>query len=94
MMAFGLVPVDEDEIDELIEAVDAHRGQISVPERRRNGRILAAVSDFQSEHGERALREIGGRRAAIKLLSAGDADLDVPALVQLLLSQTPESESK
>ena len=37
-----------------------------------------------AEHGERALRALGGRREAERLLAEQDPALDVPSLVEIL----------
>jgi LAO/AO transport system kinase len=47
-------------------------------------RRLGALADFVSEHGERGLRSVGGRRAAVAWLSEQDAGLDEAALVRAL----------
>src|SRR5215213_9650920 len=56
----GIMEVPE----ELADALDAHREQVDVGARRARARRLAALADFSVEHGERALRALGGRRAA------------------------------
>jgi LAO/AO transport system kinase len=71
-------------IDELAEAVDAHRAAHDVGALRLNARRHAALADFHAEHGERGLRALGGRRAALKWLSDQDPGADVPALVAAL----------
>jgi LAO/AO transport system kinase len=70
--------------DELVAALDEHRGRLDVPARRLAARRASALADFVSEHGERGLRALGGRRAAAKLLAGQDSALDVPALEQAL----------
>jgi LAO/AO transport system kinase len=47
-------------------------------------RRLGALADFVSEHGERGLRALGGRRTAVAFLSDQDAALDEPALMRAL----------
>ncbi len=71
-------------IDELVDALDEHRAALDVAGARVRSRRLAALSELVGEHGERALRALGGRRAAERLLAAQDASLDVQALVGLL----------
>jgi LAO/AO transport system kinase len=71
-------------IDELVQALDAHRERIDIPAVRLRSRRLAALADFTAEHGERALRALGGRRAAEKLLADEDASLSVAALTARL----------
>jgi LAO/AO transport system kinase len=71
-------------VNELIDALDAHRDGLDVGARRLGARRHAALADFHAEHGERGLRALGGRRPALKWLAEQDAGLDVPALVQAL----------
>ena len=71
-------------IDELADALDAHRAAVDVPARRLRARRLAALADFTIEHGEQALRALGGRRAAERLLDAQDPGLDTRALGRVL----------
>jgi LAO/AO transport system kinase len=78
----SLPPVDG--FDELVEALDEHRARLDVPARRLAARRASALADFAAEHGERGLRALGGRRAALKLLDGLDAALDVPALTRAL----------
>jgi LAO/AO transport system kinase len=67
-------------IDGLIEALDAHRARIDLRAARARARRLAALAEFTLEHGERALRALGGRREAERLLEdAGPA----PSAVEL-----------
>ena len=72
-------------MDELISALDAHRASIDIDAARARMRRLAALSHFAAEHGEAGLREVGGRRAAEKLL-AGDVGRTVPELLAALES--------
>jgi LAO/AO transport system kinase len=67
-------------IDELTEALDAHRGRIDLEERRVRARRRHALADFAAEHGERGLRRLSGRREAERFLDEHDRELDVPAL--------------
>jgi LAO/AO transport system kinase len=71
-------------IDELVDAFDAHRAALDLPQRRLRARRLHALGDFVAEYGERGLRALGGRRATEKWLEALDPDLDVPALLAAL----------
>jgi GTPase len=71
-------------IDELIDALDEHRGSLDLPARRRAARRAGAVADFAAEHGERGLRAIGGRRAAERSLEGEDPGADVATLVAVL----------
>jgi LAO/AO transport system kinase len=74
-------------IDELIDALDAHRAALDLPQRRLRARRLHALGDFVAEYGERGLRALGGRRATEKWLEAQDPALDVPALLAALEAQ-------
>jgi LAO/AO transport system kinase len=71
-------------IEELVEALDAHRAGLDLPARRTSARRLGALADFIAEHGERGLRELGGRRSAERWLAEQDAGLDQPALLAAL----------
>ena len=71
-------------IDELIDALDAHRAGIELAARRLRARRMHALADFIAEHGERGLRELGGRREAERWLAEQDENLDVPALTREL----------
>src|SRR3954452_17710895 len=55
--------------DELVAALDDQRSALDVEASRRRSRVLAALADFTAENGERALRALGGRRAAERLLA-------------------------
>jgi LAO/AO transport system kinase len=55
-----------------------------VAARRLRARRLTALDEFTVENGERALRELGGRRAAERWLREQDEALDVPGLVAAL----------
>jgi LAO/AO transport system kinase len=71
-------------IDELLEELDAHRGGIDLGDVRRRARRTAALAEFAAEHGERAIRVLGGRRAAERLLGEAASDADLPAMLALL----------
>ncbi len=75
-------------IEELVAALDEHRGALDTAQRRLAARRAAALTDFAVEHGERGLRGLGGRRAAQALLAAQDPGMDVPALVATLEQHT------
>jgi len=47
-------------------------------------RRAGALADFVAEHGDRALRALGGRRAALRLLAEQPPKRDVASLVELL----------
>ncbi|MEA2480476.1 MAG: GTPase, partial [Thermoleophilaceae bacterium] len=74
-------------IDELVQAIDEHRAGLDVATRRLRARRLAALAEFATEHGERALRAVGGAREAGRFLAGQDPGLDVPQLVALLERQ-------
>jgi LAO/AO transport system kinase len=71
-------------IEELVAALEEHRASLDVAKRRLRARRAGALLDFASEHGERGLRAVGGRRAAERLLDAQDPGLDAQALVRAL----------
>ena len=71
-------------VEDLIEALESHREGVDVPARRARARRLAALADFTTEHGERALRALGGRRAAETLLAEQDAAVPTPTLRRVL----------
>jgi LAO/AO transport system kinase len=71
-------------IDELADALDAHRAGLDLPARRLRARRMHALADFAAEHGERGLRALRGRRAAERWLADQDPALDVPSLLEAL----------
>ena len=71
-------------VDSLVEALDAHRVSVDVAAARRRSRQLAALSEFVAENGERALRALGGRRTAEKLLAESEPGLSVAGLTRRL----------
>jgi LAO/AO transport system kinase len=71
-------------IPELVDALAAHRDQVDLPARRLRARRLTALRELVAEHGESALRGLGGRREAERLLAGQDPGLDVPELVATL----------
>jgi LAO/AO transport system kinase len=71
-------------IDELIDALDAHRARLDVATRRLRARRMHALADFIAEHGERGLRALGGRRQAEKWLEEQDPGLDVATIERAL----------
>jgi LAO/AO transport system kinase len=75
-------------VDELVIALDEQREHIDIGERRLRARRLAALADFVTEHGESALRALGGRRAAERLLAEQDPAADSPTLVRALERET------
>jgi GTPase len=77
-------------IDELAAALDARWDALDLPARRLRARRLHALADFATEHGERGLRALGGRRDAVRWLSEQDPALDVPALTHALEQRAGE----
>jgi LAO/AO transport system kinase len=71
-------------IDELIEALDAHRASLDLVARRLRARRMHALADFVAEYGERGLHDLGGQREAERFLAGQDLGLDVPALQRAL----------
>ena len=71
-------------IEELIDALDAHRSKVDVEASRVSARRLAALAEYATERGESGLRTLGGRREALRLLEDQDPGLEVPALVEVL----------
>ncbi len=71
-------------IAELAAALDAHRAGTDVADRRLRARRLSALREFTAEHGEGALRSIGGRREAQRLLQDRGSNESVADLVGAL----------
>ncbi len=71
-------------IDELADALDAHRAGLHLPGRRVRARRLTALREFAAEHGEAALRAVGGRRGAETFLAGRDEAASVDELMQAL----------
>jgi LAO/AO transport system kinase len=71
-------------IEELVAALDARRAAIDLPERRLRARRGAALAELIAELGDRGLRALGGRRAALSWLSEQDAGLDAGSLARAL----------
>jgi LAO/AO transport system kinase len=71
-------------IDELVAALDEHRAGLDVAASRLRARRAGALTDFVLEHGDRALRALGGRGAAQALLQEQEPGLESPALLAVL----------
>lgn len=71
-------------IDELVAALDAHRASIDLAARRLQSRRRAALADVHAELGDRGLRALGGRRAALDVLGGCDPGLDAASLARTL----------
>ncbi|MEJ7790173.1 MAG: GTP-binding protein, partial [Thermoleophilaceae bacterium] len=74
-------------IDDLVAALDAHLAALDLPARRLRSRRAMALGELVAEHGEAALRALGGRRSAERLLAAEDPACDVRTLVERLYDQ-------
>jgi LAO/AO transport system kinase len=77
-------------VEELLDALDAHRARGGVAARRLRARRLHALADFAEEHGSRGMRALGGRRAAERWLAEQDPGLDVAALGRGLAARAGE----
>jgi LAO/AO transport system kinase len=71
-------------VDELADALAAHREALDVASRRRAARRAGALADFVAERGDAGLRAIGGRRAGARLLADQDPAADIPTLLSVL----------
>jgi LAO/AO transport system kinase len=71
-------------IEELIQALEAHRASLDLRAARLRSRRLSALRDFAAERGERALRSLGGRREAERLLTDQEETADVASLIAVL----------
>ncbi|HEY2283239.1 MAG TPA: GTP-binding protein [Solirubrobacteraceae bacterium] len=71
-------------VQELLAALEAHRAELDLAERRLHARRASALADYAREHGERGLSALGGRRAARTVLAEQDPGADVPSLVSVL----------
>jgi LAO/AO transport system kinase len=71
-------------VDALVRALDEHRARLDLAAVRTRARRLGALADFIAEHGERGLRGLGGRRAAVRWLARQEPGLDEPALLRAL----------
>jgi len=71
-------------VEELADALDAHRAGLDLAAVRTRARRLGALADFIAEHGDRGLRALGGRRAAERLLAEQDPGLDAAELLRAL----------
>jgi len=71
-------------IEHLVEAIEAHREGLDIAASRRRSRQLAAIAEFTAEHGERALRALGGRRATEQLLADAPPESTTAELIELL----------
>jgi LAO/AO transport system kinase len=74
-------------IAELADALAAHRAALDLPARRLRSRRQMALGELVAEHGEAALRALGGRREAERLLAEQRPALAVAELVAVLRRQ-------
>ncbi len=75
-------------IEELADAIAAHREANDLATRRAQARRSAALAAFTVEHGMRALRGLGGRQGAQRLLAKldpalGEAELEAALTAEL-----------
>src|SRR3954470_12047795 len=71
-------------IEDLAQALDAHRAGLDVQEARVRARRLSAIRELVAERGETALRALGGRREAERLLAQQEPGADVAQLIDAL----------
>ena len=71
-------------IKELATALDEHRSGLDLATSRLRARRLGALRELVAERGEAALRSLGGRREAERVLAEQDPTLDVASLVASL----------
>ena len=71
-------------IEELARELAAHRERTDVAGRRLRARRLSALRELTAEHGDSALRAVGGRREAQRLLEERDPAESVAELVGAL----------
>jgi LAO/AO transport system kinase len=75
------------EFDALVQAIEQHRQSIDLDAKRREVRRQGAINDFTRQHGQLALRAIGGRRAAERLLAREDPLLSEVELESALAAE-------
>jgi LAO/AO transport system kinase len=71
-------------IDELVEALDGHAAGLDRPEARLRARRAMAIGELVAEHGESALRALGGRREAERWLASQAQGASLAELVAAL----------
>ena len=74
-------------VDELVEALDGHRAALDLTARRLRSRRMMALGELVAEHGDSALRALGGRRTAERRLADQDPSADVAGLVRALRTE-------
>jgi LAO/AO transport system kinase len=78
-------------IPKLADALRQHQESLDVPARRLRSRRQMALGELIAEHGESALRALGGRREAERLLASQNPSLDVAQLVDVLRTRAKET---
>ena len=86
VVAVSSVPPREG-IEELAGVLDEHRATLDLPARRLRSRRMMALGELVAEHGDSALRALGGRRAAERRLADQDPSADVPTLIRALVAE-------
>ena len=86
VVAVSSVPPPEG-VDELVSALDGHRAALDLPARRLRSRRMMALGELVAEHGDSALRALGGRRAVERRLAGEDPAADVATLVRALSTE-------
>ena len=76
-------------VEELADALEARRGQVDVAGRRLRARRLSALRELRPSTASSALRALGGRREAERLLAAQDPGASTAELVALLKERIP-----
>jgi GTPase len=74
-------------VNELAAALDRHRAGLDISATRLRGRRLAAIHEFTAEHGQAALRALGGRREAERMLADQEQSLGTAELVERLAAE-------
>jgi LAO/AO transport system kinase len=77
-------------VPQLADALEAHREELDLPDRRLRSRRQMALGELIAEHGESALRALGGRREAERILARQDPSLSVADLVATLRHSAKE----
>ena len=71
-------------VEALAAELDAHRERIHLPEQRVRARRLSALRELAAEHGDSAVRALGGRREAQRRLETLNPGASVAELVAAL----------
>jgi LAO/AO transport system kinase len=83
VVAVSSVPPVEG-VEKLAEALDTHHSGLDLEAVRRAKRRSAALRELVIEHGETALRSLGGRREAERILAGADPGASVSQLLERL----------